>query len=102
MTVTGSNATETRPSFQPKQILNGQILYRDFWGGNRYARIVPLIKLTRTVRIEPTFIPERPAMAVASLDNIVVRDPVECSGRSKNAISCLRIALNDSNRTLRT
>jgi hypothetical protein len=32
---------------------------------------------------------------VASLDNIVVRDPVECSGRSKKAISCLIIARKD-------
>jgi hypothetical protein len=40
-------------------------------------------------------------MAVASWDNIVVSVPVECSGRSKNAISCLMIERNDWNRTRR-
>ena len=64
--------------------------------------MVPLVKFTRTVKMEPRLTPERPDMAVASVDNIVVREPVECSGRSKNAISCLRIARKDSNRTRRT
>ena len=40
-------------------------------------------------------------MAVASVESIVVSEPVECSGRSKNAISCLMIVLKDSYRTRR-
>ena len=52
--------------------------------------------------MEPRLRPERPDMAVASVESMVVSDPVECSGRSKNAISCLIMALKDSNRTRRT
>jgi hypothetical protein len=42
-----------------------------------YAIIVPLVRLTNAVRIVPRLTPDSPAMAVASVDNIVVRDPVE-------------------------
>ena len=45
--------------------------------GWMYARMVPLTKFTITVKIEPRLTPDKPAMAVASVDNIVVNDPVE-------------------------
>ena len=60
-----------------------------------YARIVPLVKFTNTVKMEPRLTPDKPAIAVASVESMVVSEPVECSGRSKNAISCLMIARKD-------
>jgi len=61
-----------------------------------------LVKLTMTVKMEPRLVPESPDIAVASEDNVCVKIPVLCSGRSKKAISCLIIDLNDWYRTLRT
>ena len=39
------------------------------------------------------------AIAVASEPSIVVKEPVECSSRSKNAAFCLNIDLKDTKRT---
>ena len=60
-----------------------------------YASKMLLVKLTMTVKIDPRLVPERPDIAVASEDNIVVSDPVLCSGRSKKEISCLMMDRND-------
>jgi hypothetical protein len=68
----GNNETAMSPNFQPKiRLLSTQS------HGRMYAIIVPLVRLTNAVRIVPRLTPDNPAMAVASVDNIVVSDPVE-------------------------
>src|SRR5277367_40650 len=48
-----------------------------------YARMIILTRSTINAKIVPRLVPERPAIAVASWDNIFVSLPVEFSGRSK-------------------
>jgi hypothetical protein len=61
-----------------------------------------LERLTINVNMAPRFVPESPAIAVASVESLFVSLPVEFSGRSKNAISCLAMVRRDSCRTRRT
>ena len=85
ITPTGSSEQATRASFQPKAIL---LVHELLSFTETYATMVPLVKFTSTVRIEPRLTPDRPDIAVASVDNIVVKIPVLCSRRSKKAVSC--------------
>ena len=99
MSNTGSTDIATRASFQPYASLNVNHRVTQ-WG--RYATTQAMVRPKATVRTAPRLSPESPAMAVASWPSICVSDPVECSSLSKNAASCLIMALNEASLTRRT
>jgi len=64
-----------------------------------YPRIAPDTTLITSVKMAPIPRPVKLDMAVASDANLLVKAPVECSVRSKKAMSCLRVDLKEANRT---